>query len=473
MCIWTVLGGKCQLKWLFSQHLRRWQRMVIVNQPTHPAFYEDDIRHHKCNVCLSEYTCPPPTRGELMETFTGPEIAASLFEGRIIASRDIFSVGLEAQLQTMNPFMRAYSSYEHWIRGVYVITSVESDEEIKVIPLPNSSALRGFLSRLDSNLELTFHGQRLRLVRGESLAQVGPDEDLGAACRALQTPAQVVLQCVTGVTCADDHIVAVNIYRKQPAPIRPAKYSQVYNAVHGKYPDVAQVEVSHYIGGPVNEEEITTCIVLGGARRGWTVVPKLKDALILALARARSNHNEAQGDLCSGQTVRLHGLVARSDLNGSKGMALRFLPDAGRWEVQLCSGEGVKVRPVNIEGLEGRGGRVMVFWGDARWSRAQLLGEIARGHWGLCRATVGEFVASSPQEVYEGTLIPGRLAYAPISAMTDEMLSGSLSQGDDGAGNMDRGGDQVAEMERAYRAGARLAAEGTRGDEEDDVPAEQ
>lgn len=45
--------------------------MVIVNQPTHPAYYQDDIRHHKCNVCLSEYTCPPPTRGELMESFTG------------------------------------------------------------------------------------------------------------------------------------------------------------------------------------------------------------------------------------------------------------------------------------------------------------------------------------------------------------------------------------------------------------------
>jgi hypothetical protein len=451
--------------------------MVIVNQPTHPAFYEDDIRHHKCNVCLSEYTCPPPTRGELMETFTGPEIAASLFEGRLIASRDVFSVELEAQLQTMNPFMRARSSYEHWIRGVYVITRVESDDEYKVIPLSQPSSVQGLLSRLDANLELTFQGQRLRLVRGESLAHVGPEEDLGAAFRALQTPARVVLQAVAGVTCADVHIVAVNIFRKQPAVVRPDKYNHIYTAVHDKYPNVANVEVSHYIGGPVDEGEITTCIVLGGARRGWTVVPKLKDALILALARARNQHGEAQGDLSSGQTVCLQGLVARPDLNGRKGMALRFLPDAGRWEVQLCSGEGVKVKPANIQGLEGRGGRVMVFWGDARWSRAQLLGEIARGHWGLCRATVGEFVATSPQEVYEGTMIPGRLAYAPISAMTDEMLSGALSQegGEGGVAHVE-GGDQVAEMERAYRAGARLAAEGDGGEgdgDEDDMVAGQ
>ena len=66
-------------------------KKVLVSQPTHPAFYEDDVRHHKCNVCLQEYTCPPPTRGELMESFTGPEIAALLMTDRIICSRDIFS----------------------------------------------------------------------------------------------------------------------------------------------------------------------------------------------------------------------------------------------------------------------------------------------------------------------------------------------------------------------------------------------
>ena len=34
---------------------------------------------------------------------------------------------------------------------------------------------------------------------------------------------------------------------------------------------------------------------------------------------------------------------------------------------------------------------VWVFWGDARWSRAQLLGEMARGHWGMCMARGGDF----------------------------------------------------------------------------------
>eukprot|EP00964_Phaeocystis_antarctica_P096157 scaffold62516_cov58-Phaeocystis_antarctica.AAC.4 len=41
-------GGQ---KWVHLSCLRRWQRMVLVSQPTHPAFYERDPRHHECNVC--------------------------------------------------------------------------------------------------------------------------------------------------------------------------------------------------------------------------------------------------------------------------------------------------------------------------------------------------------------------------------------------------------------------------------------
>ena len=76
-------GGQ---KFVHLHCLRRWQRMVLVQQPTHPAMQRDDIRHHKCNVCTTEFTCAPPTRHELMQSFTGPEIAALLEEGCIIAS---------------------------------------------------------------------------------------------------------------------------------------------------------------------------------------------------------------------------------------------------------------------------------------------------------------------------------------------------------------------------------------------------
>lgn len=91
--------------------LRRWQRMVLVSQPTHPAFYKDDPRHHVCNVCKSPFTCPPPTRHELMESFTGFEIAALIEAGCLIGSNDVFDAELRTQMAAMPPYHRAASAY--------------------------------------------------------------------------------------------------------------------------------------------------------------------------------------------------------------------------------------------------------------------------------------------------------------------------------------------------------------------------
>ena len=82
-------GGQ---KYVHLSCLRRWQRMVVVDQPTHPAMVEhkNDIRHLKCNVCQSEFTCAPPARHELMATFTGPEIAGLICKNRLIVAHPRF-----------------------------------------------------------------------------------------------------------------------------------------------------------------------------------------------------------------------------------------------------------------------------------------------------------------------------------------------------------------------------------------------
>ena len=177
--------------------------------------------------------------------------------------------------------------------------------------------------------------------------------------------------------------------------------------------------------------------LLAGSTRGWTYVTTLERALLLSLSRRNNKkHGAAQGTLGCGQTVKIVGLQGRKDLNGQCGMTARFIPTissgsstcsnessavtattpapaattTGRWEVLLCNGEGVRVKPANLEASpqasftppalqaktdteadtvaeekvetdEGGAGRVLVFWGVARWTRAQLLGEIARGHW--------------------------------------------------------------------------------------------
>jgi hypothetical protein len=390
-------------------------------------------------------------------TLIGPEIAALLFPGRIISSRDIFSANLEREVLRFTPALRSMSGYDHWIKGVYLITSVTSEETDKALTLTTSSAVETLLGRLDEDLTLNFQGQRLRLVNAESLSHIPDDGDLAEALRSASLPVTVVLRVTTPITCADDHIVAVNIARCVPAPVVPNKFEPLYRSACQRMASLSTVEVKHYIGGPVEEHEIATCIVTGGSR-GWTIVPDLRQALLLAATRVK-NKVPNQGDLLIGQRVTLTGLVARPELNGKVGMALRFLREPQRWEVQLSTGEGLKVKPVNL--LESGGAaRVMIFWGDARWSRAQLLGETARGHWGLCRATVGEFIVS-PEEVWPGTLSPGRLAFAPISAMTDELLGRLVAEG----------GAARQEMEAAYQtaAGARSAAQpGEEEEEEED-----
>jgi len=77
------------------------------------------------------------------------------------------------------------------------------------------------------------------------------------------------------------------------------------------------------------------------------------------------------------------------------------------------------------EEAEPFGGIVYCFWGDARWSRTQLLGEIARGHWGMCKAGVLDVVAR-PRDRRAG--LEDRLVFAPITAMTEESIAHARTQ---------------------------------------------
>ena len=100
-----------------------------------------------------------------------------------------------------------------------------------------------------------------------------------------------------------------------------------------KFAATADVEVTHFRGGPCDAQAIACCVVVGGNGRGWTTVEgegALTRALELAYGRALSRCAE-QGEVHGGQTVQLSGLQARPELNGELGVALRFLPDAGRY----------------------------------------------------------------------------------------------------------------------------------------------
>jgi len=417
-------GGQ---KYVHLTCLRRWQRMVLVSQPTHPDFYGDDLRHQTCNVCNSSFTCAPPTRHELMESFTGPEIAALIEPGCVIGAHGVFSQELERKLHSMPLQMRHMCGYEHWIRGVYIITGVNAEDGIQRVPIVEREVLDGMRARLDGDLVLAIHGRRYRGTAAGSLSGV-QEGDLPSALAALEVPCDLVLAQDPRPGCGEDHVVAVNVGRPLPgAPPKPRLVAAALEQVRARYPLAAKVEVHHFVGGPVESDTIASCLVLGGAQRGWRVVRDLGDAVRLACSLAARRCPE-QGDFGGGQTVRVVGLRGRADLNGEVGLALSFAPGTptGRWLVRLRNGEGVKVRPGNLEGgLGGAHGQVFCIWGDARWSRTQLLGEIARGHWGLCKASTAD-VTAPITERWQG--LEGRMAFAPQTAMTEDFMRESEIQ---------------------------------------------
>lgn len=407
-------GGQ---KWVHLKCLRRWQRMLLVSQPTHPDFYDHDPRHHICNVCKAEFTCPPPTRHELMASLTGPEIAALIDVRCIIASTPAFSTELETQLMLRgNPLFEQRSGYRHWIHGCFLITSVKPDEGQQLVPVTNPMELQQLRLVLGPELQITRQERTYRLAASHALEGI-PQERLGAALSNLQAPCTICLVTDEAQSCGNDHVSAVNLSRKVDGPVDPRVVQDTVLRVCAKpgYAGARHVQLEHFRGGPCDEDDIACCIVLGGNGAGWTVVPELERAVELAHSRAVKRCDE-QGEIHGGQIVRVAGLRAAPELNGEFGIALRFEAANGRWLVRLRSGEGKQLKPINLEGLAGASGRVLCFWGDAQWSRTQLLGEIAKRDWGLCRANVGDLVTKH-DERWGG--VQSRLAIAPEGEMTE------------------------------------------------------
>ncbi|CAJ1342818.1 unnamed protein product [Effrenium voratum] len=332
----------------------------------------------------------------------------------VIASHEAFSAELARSLATMPSMLRHTSSYEHWIRGVFLITQVEPDEGKLTIPIDSEGMLQRVRGKMDARLCLTLQGRHWRVAPREALEGVSSDA-LAEAFAELKAPCTIMLESDEPESCGNDHVVAVNLTRPLDAPPDRGLVDRTLREVCQKYKKASNVEITHFIGGPCQEDELMCCVVLGGAGCGWTVLKDLGQAVELAFSR-RVKRREAEGEVHGGQTVRLQGLQDAAHLNGEIGVALRFNAETGRWLVRLRNGEGKQLRPANLAGLEGAMGRVFAVWGDARWSRAQLLGEIAKGDWGLCRANIGDLTAA-PAERWQGTR--GRLAFAPITEMTE------------------------------------------------------
>ena len=106
------------------------------------------ISPQTCNVCKTPFTCPPPSRLDLMSSFTGAEIAALIQKESIIVSHERFSEELERQLHGVPAGIQELMGHRHWVRAVMLITNVESDTDFFTVPCRSTEALAAVKRRL-------------------------------------------------------------------------------------------------------------------------------------------------------------------------------------------------------------------------------------------------------------------------------------------------------------------------------------
>lgn len=320
-------------KYVHVSCLHKWQRSVLVSQPTHPAFYQRDVRQEVCNVCKGKFDPPPPERAVLMAGFTGAELAGHLREGSLIVTEPRTSRQMARTLRTM----RGAGSLKHWIKGIYLITAVETG---------SASDGGDCITALNLTRRIEPSGLPPRLLRHAVECAEQVDLPTREAADADSEAADAEGQ-------ATDAEAAVDVVDGEAGTAHPAAAA-------------VTVTLEHYLGGP--------CIPFRPTG--------------LALMRD-PNNPEVQATLTVTDHVALGplpGVVGTGDGGAPEGSAGEW-EDGGRW----ISGDLAVVCALVRRETARRGGThaaVRAVWGDARWARAQLLGEIARGHWGMCAAAV-------------------------------------------------------------------------------------
>eukprot|EP00756_Hemistasia_phaeocysticola_P010170 Hpha_TRINITY_DN14999_c2_g10::TRINITY_DN14999_c2_g10_i1::g.143696::m.143696 len=321
----TPCRCKGDQRWCHRECLKRWQRSVLVQQPTHPQHYRDDKRQTHCNVCRSEFNVPPPSRAELMRSFSGEELAQLLEVGCLIVTEPRTSHSME-QLVRNNPHVPQVQGMVHWVRGVYLITNVDkasASDESDLICAVN--------------------------LGGRAARQIGKNSNLD-------------YHAASGGPCYPSLMHAASVLGNTP---------------HEELPAVGTAKA-------VREQ-----VWRGGMQGGLWVVGDV----------------ESVSDKATKDRARA-----------------------------VQAGDADAPKPL-----------VRVWFGDARWSRTQLLGELARGGWGMCRAEAGD-LAPNPN-LWDEVIKSKRLIFAPKNEMMSDDQESSEEEDDEEAG-----GDEAAPAATESRA---------------------
>lgn len=340
-----------------------------------------------------------------MKEFTGPELAGLLQTGCLIVCEPKTSkVMMEAAANGMIGDTIALSN---WIKGVYLITEVEADEATDGEDL----IIAVNLSRpcTVEMVSLICPPSEIKKDIEHCQAYIGRK----ATVRGLRTAKyNGSLGTVVGRPVSGRIDVRLESGKGISVKVGHLKFTA----------DNVEPYIQHYISGPCfSTDDIPTA-------KGIAILTETSQD---ELPRYNVSHGGSQG-----------GLWVFGDLKDVLAIARKDAVEKGAMTAQ-----------------------VSCCWGDARWSRVQLLGEIARGSWGICRAEVSDLkiTGTTCPEVFDhddttwSNLTQGdRLVYAAKSEMTDKDIHNdnepeSLSPEEEGRLAEERN-QQMLETRRQLRA---------------------
>ena len=486
--------------------LLRWQRVVLISQPTHPSYWREDDRSNVCSVCKTTFKTPPPSRLTLMSSFTGPEIAACIDENFLLVSHSAFSARLREKTQQMSAGLRRICGYEHWIDGTYLITRVserggsDDDEgsegandrgerehdagedliiavnlnarndisevvrgESRLFELVDGAADDGRRVRTrfvlhedgsieaneeeDEQLEGEHEGEEVEMENEDEQADDeeneagdsdeeeenedeagdsddedaddGEGEDGDAPPGARRRRGSLMSHLRQLLSPFGPIYEVYQRYRRR------CIIAEAYEATSHHYEvDVdavqAAVEVETFTGGPCDVDSVALCIIVGyDNERAYA---KYEFDLHGGMREAYKMHSGMKE-----RELQVGSVVKTMDEGRQRvGVITNFDDETQLWRLTTSGGVLTrKMGDLEVE-MKARAVKLLVFFGDARWSRAQLLGEIARGHWGLAKSDPVDVV--KPHDAYRRVVDSGSLVFAPLSDMTEEFMRNALGE---------------------------------------------
>jgi len=196
-----------------------------------------------------------------------------------------------------------------------------------------------------------------------------------------------------------------------------------------------RVSVESFTGGPCDESNTSMCLVVGeDEHNGFIRVQDPVEAIIQAYGLfCQTAMKECENDNCPGDSINVGSVVRFKGIgdgdrvregvivnNDCRTIANR-LHHRQQAKYRIAAEDGVFERRFDeLEVLKpSRGGKVLIFWGTAQWTRTQLLGEIARGHWGLVKSEARD--VADAETAYERMLDRG-MTFAPVTEMTEDFV---------------------------------------------------